>query len=176
MIGYRKWFIIRILGRFALSSLIVILSLKVINNGQNIVTLKTVKSVEWILSGIGFFLSSYFIRNKIIVKSDIIIKFLIAILIPIIFINANIIFIIILLDGILNPFNSMSHLEMLRKDTDNINLPQKDMVINLAGYIAKMFSAYILINIDNNISLIIIVLTLLFSTIFELRLYKSTKN
>lgn len=173
---FKKWFIIRISGRFALSSLIVILSLKVINNGQSIVTLKAVKSVEWILSGIGFFLSSYFIRKKLITKSDIIIKFLIAILIPIIFINANIIFIIILLVGLLDPFNTMSHLEMLRKDTDDINLPQKDMVINLAGYIAKMLSAYILININNNISLIIIVLTLLFSTIFEMKLYKFNKN
>ena len=170
---FRKWFFIRILGRFALSSLIVLLSLKVIDNGQSIVTLKTVKSFEWILSGIGFFLSSYFIRKKLIVKGDILLKFLIAILIPIVFINPNVVFIIILLDGVLNPFNTMSHLEMLRKDSDNINVPQKDMVINLSGYIAKMISAYILININSNIALIIIVITLALSTIFELNLYKS---
>lgn len=173
---FRKWFFIRILGRFALSSLIVLLSLKVIDNGQSIVFLKTVKSFEWILSGIGFFLSSYFIRKKLIVKGDILLKFLIAILIPIIFINPNVIFIIILLDGILNPFNTMSHLEMLRKDIDNINVPQKDMVINLASYLAKMISAYVLINIDSNISLIIIIITLVLSTIFELKLYKSKNS
>lgn len=67
----------------------------------------------------------------------------------------------------------MSHLEMLRKDSDNINAPQKDMVINLAGYIAKMISAYILININSNVALTIIVVTLALSTIFELKLYKS---
>lgn len=172
---FRKWFFIRILGRFALSSLIVLLSLKVIDNGQSIVVLKTVKSFEWILSGIGFFLSNYFIRKKLIVKGDIVLKFLIAILIPMVFVNPNIIFIIILLDGILNPFNTMSHLEMLRKDTDNINMPQKDMIINLAGYIAKMISAYILININSNIALVTIIVTLAISTIFELKLYKSKK-
>lgn len=170
---FRQWLFIRILGRFALSSLIVLLSLKVIDNGQSIVTLKTVKSFEWILSGIGFFLSSYFIRKKLIVKGDIVLKFLIAILIPIVFINPNVVFITILLDGVLNPFNTMSHLEMLRKDSDNINAPQKDMVINLAGYIAKMISAYILINININVALTIIVVTLALSTIFELKLYKS---
>lgn len=173
---FRKWFFIRILGRFALSSLIVLLSIRVINNGQSVVVLKTVKSLEWILSGIGFFLSSYFIRKKLIVKGDIVLKFLIAILIPMVFVNPNIIFIIILLDGILNPFNTMSHLEMLRKDSDDINVPQKDMFINLAGYIANMVSAYILININSDIALVIIIVTLALSTIFELKLYKSKKR
>ncbi len=169
---FRKWFFIRILGKFALSSLIVLLSMKVINNGQSIVVLKTVKSFEWILSGIGFFLSSYFIRKKLIVKGDIVLKFLISILIPMVFISPNVIFIIILLDGIL----TMSHLEMLKKDNDNINIPQKDMIINLARYIAKMISAYILININSNIALIIIIITLTLSTIFELKLYKYKKS
>ena len=173
---FRKWFFIRILGRFALSSLIVLLSLKVIDNGQSIVTLKTVKSFEWILSGFGFFLSSYFIRKKLIVKGDIVLKFLIAILLPIVLINPNVVFIIILIDGILNPFNTMAHLEMLRKDSDDINVPQKDMIINLAGYLAKMISAYLLININRNLALIIIIVTLILSTIFELKLYKSKKN
>lgn len=169
---FRKWFFIRVLGRFALSSLVVLLSLRVIDNGQSIVTLKAVKSLEWILSGTGFFLSSYFIRKKLIVKGDIVLKFLIAILISIVFVNPNVIFIIILLDGILNPFNTMSHLEMLRRDTDDINVPQKDMVINLAGYIAKMISSYILLNINSNVALSIVVLTLILSTFFELKLYK----
>lgn len=135
---FRKWFVIRMLGRFALSSLIVLLSLRVIDNGLDIVTLKTVKSILWVLSGTGFFLSSYLIKRKLIVKGDIIIKTLISILLPFIFIYPNIIFLIILLNGVLNPFNTMSHLEMLRRDDDDINVPQKDMVINLAGYIAKM--------------------------------------
>jgi len=68
---FRKWFGIRILGKFALSSLVVLLSLRVIDNNQNITMLKTVKSLEWILSGIGFFTSSYFIKKKLIVKGDI---------------------------------------------------------------------------------------------------------
>ncbi len=169
---FRKWFLIRVVGRFALSSLIVLLSLRIIDNGQNLTILKTVKSLLWILSGLGFFLSNYFIRKKIIVKGDILIKLLMSILIPLAFIYPNIIFVIILLDGVLNPFNTMSHLEMLRKDYDDIDLPQKDMVINLAGYIAKMLSAYILLNINSNIALMIIVVLLVISTYFEYKLYK----
>ena len=173
---FRKWFLISILGRFALSSLIVLLSLRIIDNGHSIVTLKTVKSLEWILSGIGFFLSSYLIRKKVIVKGDIILKLSISILLVIVFICPSVIFIIILLDGILNPFNTMSHLEMLRRDSDDINVPQKDMVINLAGYIAKMISAYILLNINSNIALTIIIIMLLISTISEYNLYKTNNN
>ena len=171
---FRKWFVIRILGRFALSSLIVLLSVRVIDNGLNIVTLKTVKSLEWILSGTGFFLSSYLIKKKIIVKGDILIKILIGVLLP--FIYPNIIFIIILLDGVLNPFNTMSHLEMLRRDTDNINVPQKDMVINLAGYVSKMISAYILLNIKSDVAIWCTVAVLLVSVYFEFKLYKGSKQ
>ena len=173
---FRKWFVIRILGRFALSSLIVLLSVRVIDNGLNIVTLKTVKSLEWILSGTGFFLSSYLIKKKIIVKGDILIKILIGVLLPFIFIYPNIIFIIILLDGVLNPFNTMSHLEMLRRDTDNINVPQKDMVINLAGYVSKMISAYILLNIKSDVAIWCTVAVLLVSVYFEFKLYKGSKQ
>lgn len=173
---FRKWFIIRMLGRFALSSLIVLLSIRAIDKGLNIGTLKTVKSLEWILSGTGFFLSTYLIKNKVIVKGDILIKTLIAVLLPFVFIYPNIIFIIILLDGVLNPFNTMSHLEMLRRDTDDINVPQKDMVINLAGYIAKMISAYILLNIKSDIAICCIVVILLISVYFEFKLYKNSKN
>ena len=50
------------------------------------------------------------------------------------------------------------------------------MVINLAGYVAKMLSAYILININMNVALIIIVILLILSTILELMLYKSKKE
>lgn len=173
---FRKWFFIRFLGRFALTSLIVLLSLRVINNNQSIVTLKTVKSLEWILSSTGFFLSSYFIRKKLIVKGDILLKSLIAILIPIVFIYPDVVFIIILLAGMLDPFNTMSHLEMLRRDEDSIDVPQKDMVINLAGYIAKMLSAYILLNINSTLALNIIVLTLILSTFFEFKLYVSKRH
>lgn len=172
---FRKWFVIRMLGRFALSSLIVLLSLRVIDNGLDIVTLKTVKSILWVLSGTGFFLSSYLIKRKLIVKGDIIIKTLIAILLPFIFIYPNIIFLIILLNGVLNPFNTMSHLEMLRRDDDDINVPQKDMVINLAGYIAKMISAYILLNIKSDIAIWCTALILILSVCLEFKLYKSSK-
>lgn len=173
---FRKWFVIRMLGRFALSSLIVLLSLRVIDNGLDIITLKTVKSILWVLSGTGFFLSSYLIKRKLIVKGDIIIKTLIAILLPFIFIYPNIIFVIILLDGVLNPFNTMSHLEMLRRDEDDINVPQKDMVINLAGYIAKMISAYVLLNIKSDIAIWCIALILIISVCLEFKLYKSSKS
>lgn len=172
---FRKWFVIRMLGRFALSSLIVLLSLRVIDNGLDIVTLKTVKSILWVLSGTGFFLSSYLIKRKLIVKGDIIIKTLISILLPFIFIYPNIIFLIILLNGVLNPFNTMSHLEMLRRDDDDINVPQKDMVINLAGYIAKMISAYILLNIKSDIAIWCTALILILSVCLEFKLYKSSK-
>ena len=173
---FRKWFVIRMLGRFALSSLIVLLSLRVIDNGLDIITLKTVKSILWVLSGTGFFLSSYLIKRKLIVKGDIIIKTLIAILLPFIFIYPNIIFVIILLDGVLNPFNTMSHLEMLRRDEDDINVSQKDMVINLAGYIAKMISAYVLLNIKSDIAIWCIALILIISVCLEFKLYKSSKS
>lgn len=173
---FRKWFVIRMLGRFALSSLIVLLSLRVIDNGLDIVTLKAVKSILWILSGTGFFLSNYLIKKKLIVKGDIIIKTLIAVLLPVVFIYPNIIFVIILLDGVLNPFNTMSHLEMLRRDDDNINVPQKDMVINLAGYVAKMISAYVLLNIKSDIAIWCIGIILILSVCLEIKLYKSSKT
>lgn len=173
---YRKWFVVCVLGRFALSSLIVLLSLRVIDNGLNIITLKTVKSVLWVLSGTGFFLSSYLIKRKLIVKGDIIIKALIAILLPIIFIYPSVIFAIILLNGVLNPFDTMSHLEMLRKDEDNINVPQKDMVINLSGYIAKMISAYVLLNIKSDIAVCCTALILILSVYLEFKLYKGLQS
>lgn len=173
---FRKWFVIRMLGRFALSSLIVLLSLRVIDNGLDIVTLKAVKSILWSLSGTVFFLSNYLIKKKLIVKGDIIIKTLIAVLLPVVFIYPNIIFVIILLDGVLNPFNTMSHLEMLRRDDDNINVPQKDMVINLAGYIAKMISAYVLLNIKSDIAIWCTGIILILSVCLEIKLYKSSKT
>ena len=70
----------------------------------------------------------------------------------------------------------MSHLEMLRRDTDDINVPQKDMVINLAGYIAKMISAYILLNINSDIAIWCVTVILLISVYFELKLYKNSKT
>ena len=70
----------------------------------------------------------------------------------------------------------MSHLEMLRKDNDNINTPQKDMVINLAGYISSMISAYTLLNINSNLAIIITMIALALSTFFEYKLYKNKLN
>lgn len=173
---FRKWFVIRFIGRFALGSLIVLLSLKVADSNLNLNTLKISKSLLWILSGISFFLSNYFIKKRIIVQGDILLKFLTIILIIISFFIPEIIFLVIIIYGILEGFNTMSHLEMLRKDKDDINLAQKDMVINLVGYISKMLSAYILLNINSNIALIIIVILLSLSTFFEYRLYKSKVN
>ena len=170
---FRKWLIVRSVGRFALASLIVLLSMRVIDNNLSLTTLKTVKSLQWILSGVGFFLSGYFIKKKIIVKGDILIKIIIVVLLPLVFIVPEFIFLIILMEGILNPFNTMSHLEMLRNDNDDINIAQKDMVINLIGYFAKMVSAYVLLNINSDIAIIVIVITLLLSAILEFKLYKN---
>ena len=164
---FRNWLGVRIIGQFALSSLVVLLSLKIIDGNLSLVTLKISKSLIWVLSGIGFFFSDHFIKKKIIVKGDVVLKFLIAILLPFTFLLPEIMFFIIVLTGVLNPFNTMSHLEMLRKDKDNINLAQKDMVINLIGYISKMLSAYILLNINSNIAIGIMAVVLLISTILE---------
>lgn len=172
---FRKWFIIRFIGRFALGSLIVLLSLKVSDNSLGINTLKISKSVLWILSGLSFFLSSYFIRKKVIVMGDILLKIISILFLIISFFIPGIIFLVIMLYGVLEGFNTMSHLEMLRKDNDEIDLAQKDMIINLAGYIAKMLSAYILLNINTTLSIIIVIILLLLSTILEYKLYKKDK-
>ena len=115
-------------------------------------------------------------KKKLIVKGDILLKLAIALCLPLIFFFPKIIFIIILCEGILNPFNTMSHLEMLRKEKDQIDTPQKDMVINLASYFAKMVSAYLLLNINQDIAIIIIILTLTLSTVLEYRLYKEAEK
>lgn len=170
---FKKWLVVRTIGRFAHSSMVVLLSLMVIDNNMSVPILKTSKSILWILSGIGFFLSGYFIKKKVIVKGDIILKGLIAIILPFIFVCPNLIFLIIILAGVLEPFNNMSHLQMLRKDNDNINLAQKDMVINLVGYFSKMLSAYILLNINNVLAIFIMSVLLIISVIFEYILYKT---
>ncbi len=172
---FRKWLLIRFLGKLALSSLVVLLSVRAIDNGQNVMVLKTVKSLLWLLSGIGFFFSGYFIRKKMIVNGDVFVKGLIASLIPFVFVWPNVIFLIILLTGVLNPFNTMSHLEMLRMDNDKIGVPQKDMVINLAAYVSQMLSSYIFLNINNNLALICITVLLFVSVFLEYLLYRKTK-
>ena len=65
---------------------------------------------------------------------------------------------------------------MLRKDKDTITTPQKEMVINLAGYLAKIIASYILLNINRDLALIIIALLLVISVILEYRLYNKTKD
>ncbi len=173
---FRKWLVVRLIGRFALASLIVLLSIRAIDNNLNLYMLKTTKSLLWVLSGIGFFLSNYFTKKKMIVKGDIVFKSLIAILLPMVLINPQIIFIIILLYGMLDSFNAMSHLEMLKYDKDNINLAQKDLVINLFGYVAKMLSGYILLSINNDLAIIIAGTLLFISVFFELKLYIANKD
>ena len=53
---------------------------------------------------------------------------------------------------------------------------QKKLVINLFGYFSAMLSSYILLNINVYIALLIIVITLTFSVINEIRLYKMKQN
>lgn len=169
---YRNWLTTRFLGKFALSSLVVLTSIIAIDNNLNFAILKISKTGAWLLSSIGFWISAYLIKNKIIIKGDILCKFAIAILIGISFFYPYAIFVILLLNGLLNPFNTMSNFTMLQMDEDKISVAQKELIINLFGFFASMISSYILLNINVNIALICIVVLLTISTISELRLYK----
>ena len=173
---YRNWILTRFLGKFALSSLVVLVSMQAIDINLDLVTLKFFKTFAWLLSSIGFWVSAYLIKNKIIVKGDILCKSAIAILIIISFFCPYAIYIILLLDGMLNPFNTMSNFTMIQMDKDNISVAQKELVINLFGYFSAMLSSYILLNINIYIALLIIVITLTFSVINEIRLYKMKQN
>ncbi len=169
---FRKWLIIRFIGRFALSSLIVLISVRAIDSNLNFTTLKAVKSLLWILSATGFYMSSWFNKNGLLIKGDILLKTIIALSLLLIFISPNFIFVITLIYGALEAFNTMSHLEMLKYDNDNINSAQKDMVINLFGYVAHMLSGYILLNINSDVAIFCISIMLLISTLLELFLCK----
>ncbi len=173
---YRSWIITRFLGKFALSSLVVLVSMQAIDINLDLATLKFFKTFAWLLSSIGFWVSAYLIKNKIIVKGDILCKSAIVILIIISLFCPYAIYIILLLDGMLNPFNTMSNFTMIQMDKDNISVAQKELVINLFGYFSAMLSSYILLNINVYIALLIIVITLTFSVINEIRLYKMKQN
>ena len=169
---YKSWIITRFLGKFALSSLVVLISILAIDSNLDIATLKIFKTASWFLSSIGFWISAYLIKNKIIVKGDIFFKFTIVILIIISFFCPYTIYAILLLNGILNPFNTMSNFTMIQMDKDNISVAQKELIINLFGYFSAMLSSYILLNINHILALIIISITLTLSIINEIRLYK----
>ena len=169
---YKSWIITRFLGKFALSSLVVLISILAIDANLDIATLKIFKTASWFLSSIGFWISAYLIKNKIIVKGDIFFKFTIVILIIISFFCPYAIYAILLLNGILNPFNTMSNFTMIQMDKDNISVAQKELIINLFGYFSAMLSSYILLNINHILALIIISITLTLSIINEIRLYK----
>lgn len=173
---YRNWVITRFLGKFALSSLVVLLSMMAIDINLNLAVLKTFKTVAWFLSSVGFWLSAYLIKNKIIVKGDILCKLIIAILVIISFFCPYAIYAILLLNGLLNPFNTMSNFTMIQMDNDNISVAQKELLINLFGYFSGMLSSYILLNINVHLALILIVVTLILSVINEIRLYKMKQN
>ena len=64
---YRSWLLTRFLGKFAISSLVVIVSILAIDNNLNFAILKTSKTGAWVLSSIGFWISAYLIKNKIII-------------------------------------------------------------------------------------------------------------
>lgn len=173
---YRNWVITRFLGKFALSSLVVLLSMIAIDINLDLAVLKTFKTVAWFLSSVGFWLSAYLIKNKIIVKGDILCKSIIAILVIISFFCPYAIYVILLLNGLLNPFNTMSNFTMIQMDKDNISVAQKELLINLFGYFSGMLSSYILLNINVHLALILIVVTLILSVINEIRLYKMKQN
>ena len=169
---YKSWIITRFLGKFALSSLVVLISMLAIDINLNLAALKTFKTGAWLLSSIGFWISAYLIKNKVIVKGDIFCKLSIAILIIISFFCPYAIYAILLLNGLLNPFNTMSNFTMIQMDKDNISVAQKELIINLFGYFSAMLSSYILLNINVYLALIVILITLTFSVINEIRLYK----
>lgn len=169
---YKNWIITRFLGKFALSSLVVLLSMIAIDNKLDLAILKTFKTTAWFLSSVGFWLSAYLIKNKVIVKGDIFCKSIITILVIVSFFYPCAIYAILLLNGLLNPFNTMSNFTMIQMDDDNISVAQKELLINLFGYFSGMLSSYILLNINVNFALILIVVTLTFSVANEIRLYK----
>ncbi len=173
---YKNWLITRFLGKFALSSLVVLLSMIAIDNKLDLAVLKTFKTSAWFLSSVGFWLSAYLIKKQVIVKGDILCKSTIVILIIASFFYPYAIYAILLLNGLLNPFNTMSNFTMIQMDNDNISVPQKELLINLFGYFSGMLSSYILLNINVSFALILIVVTLSFSIANEIRLYKMKQN
>lgn len=174
--NFKIWTIVRIIGKFSTASLIVILSLKAIELNISLSALKISKTLLWVFSSIGFFFAGYFIKRKKIVDGDICIKLLIVFLLPLVFINKYFLLLIIVLYGILEPFNSISHLEMLKHDKDNIALSQKDLIISLFGYFSKFLSGIILVNIKFYVSIIVIMLLLLISVVIEYKMYKKIIN
>ena len=103
-------------------------------------------------------------------------KSIITILIIISFFCPYAIYAILLLNGLLNPFNTMSNFTMIQMDKDNISVAQKKLLINLFGYFSGMISSYILLNINVYLALIVIVITLSLSVINEIRLYKMKQS
>ena len=169
---YKNWILTRFLGKFSLSSLVILVSMLAIDTNLDLATLKILKTAAWFLSSIGFWISSYLIKNKMIIKGDIIGKIIIMIFIIISFYWPYAIYVILLLNGIINPFNTMSNFTMLQMDEDNISAAQKELIINLFGYLAATISSYILLNINIELALILIVIALTISVIKEIKLYR----
>lgn len=170
---FKNWIITKFFGKFALSSLVILLSMVAIDSNLNLTVLKTSKTIAWFLSSVGFWLSAYLIKNKIIVKGDILLKSIIVILVIISFFCPYAIYVILLLNGLLNPFNTMSNFTMVQMDKDNISVAQKELLINLFGYFSSMISSYILLNINVHLALVLIITTLILSIINEIKLYKT---
>lgn len=84
-----------------------------IDSNLDLAILKTFKTVAWFLSSVGFWLSLYLIKNKIIVKGDILCKSIIAILVIISFFCPYAIYAILLLNGLLKLFNTISNFTMM---------------------------------------------------------------
>lgn len=169
---YKSWLLTKFLGKFALSSLVVVLSMMAIDKNFELTYLKLFKTISWTLSAIGFGMSAYLIKNNKIVQGDIICKVLIVILVGMSLFNPYCIYLIFLLNGVLNPFNTMSNFKMIQMDKDNISIAQKELVINLAGYFAAILASYILVNIHIYFALCIICISLIINVASEVKLYK----
>lgn len=164
--------VLRFLGKFALTSLIVLISLKMIDNGQDFNTLKITKSLLWVISGIGFFCSSYFMKKKKTVYYDFATKLFMVLLIPLVFVWPVVGFFIIIFKGINEPFNTMSNFELLRLyEESNCDLPQKELIINLFGYISGMLSSFVLLNVNFVLAITLICATLFISALLEIIIY-----
>ena len=147
-----------------------------IDSHLNLATLKTFKTVAWLFSSIGFWLSAYLIENKMIVKGDIWCKIILMIFMMLSFFQPVAIYGILLLNGLINPFNTMSNFAMIQLDEDDISVAQKELVMNLFGYFSGMLSSYLLLNIHRNLALALIILTLMVSVTKENRLYKAKQK
>lgn len=173
---FKKIFAIKIIESGVISSLVVILSIKAIDDKMNLELLTVTKSLDLILSGIGFSCAAYFIKKNIIIEGSILTKIIMSVLIFLTLIIPEMIFVIVVFRGVLNPFNTMSNFKMLKLDNDEYSIAQKELVINLYVYISTMITSYIFLNINVNIYICIAGTLLFLSSYMMYKIYKEKQQ